>query len=516
MPRPVNLESLKELRRQRKKFADDYRSGVARLEERAAKRVKAAEDGNPVPPDVATQEDKDDLATLESCQSAISDLDARISRVEEVLNLDASEAGGGDPDPDCQQEMGARGATTRSVTGPVFKRTLKAGDQFIHYMLTVGHAKKFGFESAMNYAQKGLGNNDVVKALAAGGQTTGGALVPQQFVADLIELLRAATVVRRAGARTIDMATGNLTMPRLAGGATSGYGNELDDIGVSQQQFDDIQFNAKKLTTLVPVSNDLIRRAAMSVDGIVRDDLIESASRREDLAFLLGAGSVKDPIGLLNMGGAVVAGGAATLQGASGTLNALELTLKNGNSRMIDPCWIFHPAVEMFLKSLTDQVGHYFFREEMDAGKLNGYPFFTTTQLPTNLQADGKGTYIFFVDMADILIGDAYTADIEVSYEGAYKGEDGEMVSAFQRDQTLFRIIREHDIQARHIQSIAIADVDAWIPGGWTGMSGGAPFTTQPLNTSGSAAQSANPTKPAAGGTTSGGTSGTTGGTSGQ
>ncbi|MFT9383958.1 MAG: phage major capsid protein [Acetobacter orientalis] len=507
--RVVNLDSLKELRRQRKKFADDYRSSVARLEERAANRVKAAEDGSPVAPDVAAQEDKDDLATLDSCQSAIADLDARISRVEEVLNLDANEGTGNDPDLENQQEMGAGSGITRSLTGPLVKRTLKSGDQFIHYMLSVGHAKKYGVQSAMEYAQKQLGNGEVVKALAAGGQTTGGALVPQQFVADLIELLRAATVVRRAGARTIDMATGNLTMPRLAGGATSGYGNELDDIGVSQQQFDDIQFNAKKLTTLVPVSNDLIRRAAMSVDGIVRDDLIASASRREDLAFLLGAGAEKDPIGMLNMGGAVLTGGAATLAGASNTLNALELTLKNGNSRMIDPVWIFHPAVEMFLKSLTDSVGHYFFREEMDGGNLNGYPYFTTTQLPTNLQADGKGSYIFFVDMADILIGDAYTADIEVSYEGAYADSSGAMVSAFQRDQTLFRIIREHDIQARHIQSIAIADVDAWIPGGWTGMSKGAPFTTQPLNTSGSAAQSANPTK-----ATSGSASGTTGGAS--
>lgn len=506
MPLPINLESLKELRRQRKKYADDYRSSVARLEERAIGRVKAAEDGNPVAPDVAAQEDKDDNQTLADCQAAIADLDTRISRVEEVLNLDAAEGTGNGPEDPA--EMGAGSGVTRSVAGTLLKVQRKAGDQFIHYMLSVGHAKKYGFPSAMEYAQKQLGNNDVVKALAAGGQTTGGALVPQQFVADLIELLRAATVVRRAGARTIDMATGNLTVPRLAGGASSGYGAELDDIGISQEEFDDVQFNAKKLTTLVPVSNDLIRRAAMSVDGIVRDDLIASASRREDLAFLLGAGASKDPIGILNMGGAVIVGGAATLAGATGTLNALELALKNGNSRMLSPCWIFHPAVEMFLKSLTDSVGHYFFREEMDSGNLNGYPYYTTTQLPTNLQTDGKGTYVFFVDMADILIGDAYTADIEVSYEGAYKGTDGEMVSAFQRDQTLFRIIREHDIQARHLQSIAVADVDAWIPGGWTGMSSGSPFTTQPLNTSGSAAQSANPTKSTTG-TTGSGTTGT-------
>lgn len=510
MPAPINLESLKELRRQRKKAADDYRNAVGRLEERANARVKAAEDGSPVDPETAQTEDKADTDALTALQRTIEDLDTRIGRVEEVLNLDAAAAT--DPaEPEGQKEMGMRQNVQRTVIGVPFKQKLAAGGQFIHYMLTVGHAKKYGFQSALKYAKEGLGNTDVERALAAGGQTTGGALVPQQFVADLIELLRAATVVRRAGARTIDMATGNLTVPRLAGGATSAYMDELDDIGVSQETFDDLQFNAKKLTTLVPVSNDLIRRASMSVDQIVRDDLTASASRREDLAFLLGAGSLKDPIGMLNMGGAVVVGGAATLVGAINTLQALELTLKNGNSRMIKPVWIFHPSVEAFLKGLTNEVGGYFFRDEMNTGKLSGYDYYTTTQLPTNLQTDGKGSYIFFVDMADILIGDAYTADIEVSYEGAYKGTDGEMVSAFQRDQTIFRIIREHDIQTRHLQSVAVADVDGWLPDGWTGMSSGAPYTTQALNTSGSAAQSANPTSGTTTATTGTTTTGTTG-----
>lgn len=510
MPAPINLESLKELRRQRKKAADDYRNTVARLEERALSRVKAAEDGTPVDPATAEQEDKADNDNMTQCMQAIETLDKRIERVEQVLAIDAGSTD--DPEnPEGQQEMGMRQNVQRTIIGVPFKQKLAAGGQFIHYMLTVGHAKKYGFQSALKYAKEGLGNTDVERALAAGGQTTGGALVPQQFVADLIELLRAATVVRRAGARTIDMATGNLTMPRLAGGATSGYQDELDDIGISQETFDDLQFNAKKLTTMVPVSNDLIRRAAMSVDQIVRDDLIASASRREDLAFLLGAGALKDPIGILNMGGSVIAGGAATLTGAINTLQACELTLKNGNSRMITPVWIFHPAVEAFLKGLTNEVGGYFFRDEMNTGKLSGYDYYTTTQLPTNLQADGKGSYIFFVDMADILIGDAYTADIEVSYEGAYAGTDGVMVSAFQRDQTIFRIIREHDIQTRHLQSIAVADVDAWIPGGWTGMSAGAPYTTQALNTTGSAAQSANPTSGTTTTTTGTTTTGTTG-----
>jgi len=508
---PVTLDSLKELRRQKKALQEKYRKSLERLEARIAKRLKEAEDEDrPVDEGAAADEDKADNDDMSACMQQISALDARIERIENALDMEAEEAAGDEnnPDGDGDEERGFRSQRRgdngprsnrvnrsfggRTIIDPSLRRKMQPGDNFIHYLLSVGHAKRFGMASARDFAQKTLGNQTVLKALAAGGQSTGGAMIPQQFVADLIELLRANVVVRKMGARSMDMGYGNMTIPRLAGGATAGYQDELDDIGLTQETFDDVQFNAKKLTALVPVSNDLIRRSALSVEQIVREDLVAATARREDLAFLLGAGTLKDPIGILNMGGSAITGDGANLAGAIATLNSCELTLKAGNSRMISPGFIFHPAVEMFLKGLTDSVGHYFFREEMERGMLNGYPYETSTQLPTNLGTDGHGSYIFFVDFADIVIGDAYTADVEISYEGAYVS-GGTTVSAFQRDQTLFRIIREHDIQPRHLQSIAVATVDGWVPTGWTNFGPGAPYTTQALNTSASAAQSANP-----------------------
>jgi len=511
----VNAAALKELRRKKKALIEQARKAAERLEERSAKRLqKAEEDDKPIDEDAANAEDKADNDEMSQCMSQISALDQRIERIEGLLDIEANSIENDndnvDPENDDPEERSFQGQIRRGAgdtsrasqrqnfrkgfhLDPAIRRKMAPGDNFIHFLLSVGHAKRFGVEAAKGFAQKTLGNADVVKALAAGGQSTGGALIPQQFVADLIELLRAEVVVRKLGARSMDMAYGNMTIPRLAGGATAGYQAELDDIGLSQEAFDDVQFTAKKLTSLVPVSNDLIRRSALSVEQIVREDLVAATARREDLAFLLGAGTLKDPIGILNMGGTSVTGGASTLTGAISTLNSCELSLKAGNSRMLSVGWVFHPAVEMFLKGLTDSVGHYFFREEMERGMLNGYPYVTTTQLPTNLGSDGHGSYIFFVDFADIIIGDAYTADVEVSYEGAYVGTDGKTVSAFQRDQTLFRIIREHDIQPRHLQSIVVATVDGWVPTGWSNYGPGAPYTTQPLNTSPSSAQSANP-----------------------
>ena len=53
------------------------------------------------------------------------------------------------------------------------------------------------------------------KALAAGDATAGGFLVPTQFSADVIEFLRAQTVVRRLNARTMPVPTGTIKVPKL-------------------------------------------------------------------------------------------------------------------------------------------------------------------------------------------------------------------------------------------------------------------------------------------------------------
>jgi HK97 family phage major capsid protein len=153
----------------------------------------------------------------------------------------------------------------------------------------------------------------------------------------------------------VDMPMGNLTIPRLAAGSTAGYQGELDDMSASQESFDDLQLNAKKLTALVPVSNDLIRRAPANIEGIVRDDMTQSLARREDLAFLLGDGSGNSPIGLINLCIAAnklivapftASDNATILTAVNAVLLSMRLTLVNNFSRMIRPAWITTPTME--------------------------------------------------------------------------------------------------------------------------------------------------------------------------
>jgi HK97 family phage major capsid protein len=349
-------------------------------------------------------------------------------------------------------------------------------------------------DKAAEFVANRFADDIVARALNSSVTGEGGALIPQDFMADLIELLRAWTVVRGSGPMEVGMPMGNLTIPRLAGGAVAAYQNELDDISVSQERFDDVNFVAKKLTAMVPVSNDLIRRAPIGVEEVVRDDLVQTIARREDLAFLRGDGTAKGPVGMRYLALAAnvitVAPMPATpsagdqLTAILGGASAAILALQNGMSRMIRPTWFMAPTIARFIATARDQVGGFYFKDEMERGMFEGYPVKLTQQIPTNLVVSTytKGSEIYFCDMADFVIADTYNVVVDASDVAAYMDPiGGTLVSAFQRDQSLFRVIAEHDVNMRHLQSLVVLLTQDWA---FTGVPGaaGAPYSTQPLN----------------------------------
>jgi HK97 family phage major capsid protein len=447
--------------------------------------------------------------TFDELSAALAAIDQRLQRVAAAMTAAAEGAqdandGDSEDDDDADKDLDDRRGSFRVKPGakaaaqakrdPFAGIKEKRGVRAARYVLGLLHARfnHVSMEKASEWAANRFGDDLVARALQAGITGEGGALIPQDFMADLIELLRASTAVRGANPMEVGMPMGNLTIPRLAGGATAAYQNEMDDIAVSQERFDDVNFAAKKLTAMVPVSNDLIRRAPIGVEEIVRDDLVQTIARREDLAFLRGDGTDKGPIGMRHLVlpanlitvtamPATPAPGdqlTAILSGASAAI----LALQNGMSRMIRPTWIMSPTVARFIGTARDQVGGFYFKEEVERGQFEGYPIRLTQQIPTNLVMTTftKASEVYFVDMADFVIADTYNVVVDASDVAAYN--DGvSMVSAFQRDQSLFRVIAEHDCNMRHLQSLVVLLTQDWAFSGVPG-SAGAPFSTQPLN----------------------------------
>jgi HK97 family phage major capsid protein len=454
---------------------------------------------------------------FDALQTLLATLDARLTNIEAAMAAEAAiatdtpgEDGSGDDkanDDDEDEEktmhisrrfqtLPAR-APARAKRDPNKGLKEKRGVQATRFVLALMHRAYHhtSWDQTAEFVDNRFGDDEVtrrVKALNSIVTGEGGALIPQDFMADLIELLRAWTVVRGAGPMEVGMPMGNLTIPRLAGGANAAYQGELDDISISQERFDDVNLVAKKLTAMVPVSNDLIRRAPIGVEEIVRDDLVQTIARREDLAFLRGDGTDKGPLGMRRlalpanvitvtaMPATPTPGDALTaiLGGASAAL----LALQNGMSRMIRPTWFMAPTVARFISLARDQVGGFYWKDEIERGMWEGYPIKLSQQIPTNLSVASytKGSEIYFCDMADFIIADTYNVIVDASDVASYN--DGtSMVSAFQRDQSLFRVIAEHDTNMRHLQSLVVLLTQDWA---FTGIPGlpGQPWTSQPLN----------------------------------
>ena len=326
-------------------------------------------------------------------------------------------------------------------------------------------AGKGHIDSAHRFAKKHFGEDDrVTKALSATDFVAGGATVPPDFVEEIIEFLRPASVVRRLNPSVLPMPNGSLTMPKQTGGATAAYVGENDNIPPSEQTTGQIKLSFKKLVTLVPISNDFLRFAMPAADRMVRDDLVASMSQRSDLAFIRGDGASDTPKGIRNLaasGNVFAANATINLANITVDLGKMVLALEDNDARMLRPAWMFTPRTKQYLMTIRDGNGNYVFRDEMLRGNLWGYPFATSTQIPNTLGGGSDESEIYLVDFSEVIIGDSTNLLIDASAEAAY--HDGTNVqAAFSKDQTVIRAISEHDINLRHDFSVSVLTGVKW------------------------------------------------------
>lgn len=317
---------------------------------------------------------------------------------------------------------------------------------------------------AARFAGDVLKDPMIQRALSASIGTSGGFTLPEQISADIIEFLRPMTVVRALNPTLAPLPNGTLTMPKLTGGVAASYIGENKDITATQQTFGQVKLSAKKLACLVPISNDLIRYAnGASADNIVRDDMASGIAQAEDSAFIRGAGTSFSPKGLRNWAVAanlIAANVTINLANVVQDMGKLRLALRKANVRFLRAGWIMSPRTENFLMTLMTVNGVYAFRDEMNTGKLWNLPYKCTTLIPENLGA-GSDSELYLADFADVVIGEVPNIVVETSTEASYF--DGtQLQSAFSLDQTVIKMIIEHDLGVRHQESIAVLTGVQW------------------------------------------------------
>lgn len=435
-------KSADDLRRERKAHADAMQTAAQELND-----LPEGEDTAPA------------QARFDKAQADFKGADVAVKRLETV---EAAQAAAAVP----AQPLAAPAANVPQATGAP-AQVAEKGIRLAR--MTRAMAAAGGIPSLAREIAEGWGDSGLFASQNMGSGVAGGFLVPEDVSSEIIELLRPVSVILRGGPRIVPLPNGNLTMNRKVAGANFGYTGEQQDIVATSLQLGQVKLSAKKLTGLIPISNDLLRSASVAADRLVRDDIVEGSAIAMDTAFLRSIGGDNAPLGLrhqltgtafaaLNIL-AVTAGN--TLASITGDLGRMELALLNQNIALTGAAWIGAPRTMMRLRNIRDGNGNYAF-PEMQLGRLRNLPFFDTTTVPINL-GGGAESELYLIAFPHVLVGEHSGLEIATSTEAAYKDSAGTMQAAFSRDETVMRAIQHHDIGLRHLPAVAVLTAVNWV-----------------------------------------------------
>ena len=322
-------------------------------------------------------------------------------------------------------------------------------------------AARFAKQAQEKLWRDDIGDN-VVRAMQAGDFGSAGFMLQPEFSNEIIELLRNQTVIRQAGARSMPMEGGSMTIPAISAGSQASFVGETQPIPESQAEGGHLTLSLRKLAALVPVSNELLTfSAGNQADAFIRDDIVSELSVAEDKAFYRGPGTQAVPRGLrwwVHDDNVVNAGSPSNVEEVEQEFTDLVNKLESKNVPLDGTLALFmNPTIKNRLANMRTTGGGQLAFPELrminGASTLWGIPVYTSNSVPDD--------EIVLAKMADALIGESGTMEIEADSTASYVDGTGTTVSAFQSDMTVVRALTRVDFALKRRESAAVLkDVD--------------------------------------------------------
>lgn len=317
-------------------------------------------------------------------------------------------------------------------------------------------------EHAAYWAKKKYGDEDMArqfKALSATNPETGGYLIPEVYLDQIVELLYSKTVIFELGAQKVPMPTGNLNIPKMTSGARATWGGEARKIATSQPTFGSIKLSAKRLEAIVPQTRELLMSSSYSADQMFANDLTRRMELGIDFGGMFGSGNEFQPLGVFrdkditHLDAKVLNN--PDLADTNGKITAdfpvfLRSELMSKNVDDAAAGWAMNSMLEGYFMNMKTTTGEYLYRDEMYTGKLLGFNYKVSNQIPT----DKNGlTELCFGNWSDLLVGEQLGLETYTTLDGVWTDENGVQHSAFDENLAATRALMYVDIAARHKES---------------------------------------------------------------
>jgi HK97 family phage major capsid protein len=278
-----------------------------------------------------------------------------------------------------------------------------------------------------------------------GVRETSGYLDPEEWAADICDLLVERSAVIRLGATVVADEYELRAHAVDATAAAPAYLEEGREKPLLEHDERTLRPRDHELAAKVVlpdrVARDLAEDPLLAL--AVKEDLAEALALRADEAFLSGAAPA--PVGIVTLAPGSNAG-PSILETARAMLTTVRTVDPSLNPPFRAPGWIVHPATLDALsqepiatptvgQATVDMVLNLLSSDGADGGRLLGYPLLVTTAA-----LDGNARRLFFsADWREAWIGvDGAIVNVDISRE-----------SHFQSDETVIRVAMVHDFTLR-------------------------------------------------------------------
>jgi HK97 family phage major capsid protein len=287
------------------------------------------------------------------------------------------------------------------------------GNQSFEERAAARGADRFGGLDVGGYlraALTGAQNETERRALSIGTNSAGGYTVPTILSAQLIDGLRAASVVQAAGAQFVPMPGANLNIAKVLSDPVAGFRLEEAAVAIADPTFGMVALAPKSLAVLVKVSRELLADS-VNLASELPALIARAMAARMDEACLIGTGADGQPEGLINISGI----NSASLGGALASyapLIAARTSILSANAGT-PTAIVMHPREAGTLAGLTATDN----QPLMAPAAVASIPMLTTTALPIDGGAGADEGTIVMGDFTKLLVGVREELSIQILTE---------------------------------------------------------------------------------------------------
>lgn len=455
--------------------ADLQATRAAKVEESKSIARKAADESRSM--------DSGEAEQFDTLQGEIKRLDDDIARYSRLADIEKADKASAKPiDGKEKSEKIAVGGADRLAVQVKNTEKLEPGMGFAR----VARVKAIAHIEHMDPAQiaKSIYPDDealvksftkaAVPAANSGSATWAGNLILEGggYFADFVEYLRARSVVGQISDRLRRLPFDTPVMIQGSAGAAK-WTAEGAAKPLTQWTYTKTKLEPLKVAAIAAATKELLNRASVAADALIRDELARSVNAAIDGTFVSASAAVagSTPAGIRNGVTPLTLTGDGSVEGIRCDAAAMLKELVGDNLSVAGAFWVMPETVAIDLSSAVNAMGAPAFPGVTPTGgTFMGLPVFTSQYIPT----DSSGSVVMLIKGDEIFLGDEGGVQVSMSDQASLVMDDAptmnsttptaaQVVSMFQTNSVAFLVERFINFAKRRPQAVVWANAN-WNP----------------------------------------------------